>query len=75
MFSNWLVQALRLQVVGQEYAISALARAVTLATSGLVQRRRPLAVLLLLGQSGSGKTHLARSFARLAFCDAAKDRP
>ncbi|HMG36881.1 MAG TPA: hypothetical protein VKM94_23310 [Blastocatellia bacterium] len=69
MFSNSLVQALQQQVVGQQYSISALARAVTLATLGLVQRRRPLAVLLLLGQSGSGKNHVARSFARLALGD------
>ena len=61
------MQALQEQVVGQEYAIAALTRAVTLA---LADRRysdssRPLAALLFAGPIGSGKMHVAQALAQV----------
>src|SRR5262245_42220516 len=67
VFSSRLMQALQEQVVGQEYAVAALARAVTLA---LADRRysdssRPLAALLFAGPIGSGKMHVAQALAQV----------
>jgi ATP-dependent Clp protease ATP-binding subunit ClpC len=65
VFSNHLMDALQGQIVGQDYAVTALTRAVTLALAGRRHSRRPLAVLLFVGPSGSGKTHVAQSLARV----------
>jgi ATP-dependent Clp protease ATP-binding subunit ClpA len=67
VFSSYLMQAIRGQVVGREYAVAALVRAVTLA---LANRRysdssRPLATLLFAGPTGSGKMHVAQALARV----------
>ena len=67
VFSSYLMQALQGQVVGREYAVAALVRAVTLA---LANRRysdssRPLATLLFAGPTGSGKMHVAQALARV----------
>lgn len=67
VLSSYLMQALQGQVVGREYAIAALTRAVTLA---LASRRysdngRPLATLLFAGPTGSGKMHVAQALARI----------
>ncbi|HZS10434.1 MAG TPA: AAA family ATPase [Blastocatellia bacterium] len=64
LFSNYLKQALREQVVGHEYAITSVTRAVTLALSRRRELHHPLVTLLFIGPSGSGKTHLARALAR-----------
>jgi ATP-dependent Clp protease ATP-binding subunit ClpC len=74
VFSSYLMQALQEQVVGQEYAIAALTRAVTLA---LTYRRhdnanRPLAVLLFAGPTGSGKIYVAQSLAHVLLGDKRK---
>jgi ATP-dependent Clp protease ATP-binding subunit ClpA len=63
--SNLLMQSIQQHVVGQEYAVAALARAATLAMAGVARSDGPLAVLLFLGPAGSSKTHVARSFARV----------
>src|SRR5262245_39244371 len=67
VFSSYLMHALQGQVVGREYAVAALTRAVTLA---LASRRhsdssRPLASLLFAGPTGSGKMHVAQALARV----------
>ena len=67
VFSSYLMQALQGHVVGREYAVAALVRAVTLA---LANRRysdssRPLATLLFAGPTGSGKMHVAQALARV----------
>jgi ATP-dependent Clp protease ATP-binding subunit ClpA len=61
------MQALQEQVVGQEYAVAALTQSVTLAFSGVRDYNRPLAVLLFLGPTGSGKTRVAQALARVLF--------
>jgi ATP-dependent Clp protease ATP-binding subunit ClpC len=65
VFSNFVMQALQEQTVGQEYAVGALTRAVTLALAGLRRRGDVLGVLLFIGAASSGKTHMARTLARV----------
>jgi ATP-dependent Clp protease ATP-binding subunit ClpA len=69
VFSSYLMQALQEQLIGQEYAVTALTRVVTLALSGLRHDSRPLAVLLFMGPTGSGKTHAAQSLSRVLLGD------
>jgi len=59
------MQALQEQTVGQEYAVAALTRAVTLALAGLRRPGNVLGVLLFFGPASSGKTHMARLLSRL----------
>lgn len=65
VFSNFVMQALQEQTVGQEYAVATLTRAVTLALAGLRRRGDVLGVLLFIGAASSGKTHMARTLARV----------
>src|SRR5215469_9233205 len=69
VFSQSLMQALHEEVVGQEYAITALTRAVTLALAGMRNPNRPLSVLAFVGPTGSGKTYVAQSLARVLLAD------
>jgi ATP-dependent Clp protease ATP-binding subunit ClpA len=69
VFSQHLLDALRQQVVGQEYAVAALTRAVTLALTRMRPQNRPVAALIFAGPTGSGKTHVARSLAQVMFGD------
>src|SRR5262245_56889139 len=68
-FSHYLLNALRQEIVGQEYAVAALTRAVTLALTRMRAPNRPVAALIFAGPTGSGKTHVARSLARVLFGD------
>ncbi len=54
-------------VIGQETAVAAVARAVRRAAAGLGSPGRPLANLLFLGRTGTGKTLLAKTLARELF--------
>src|SRR5262249_5202663 len=67
VFSSHLMQALQEQVAGQEYAIAALTRAVTLALADgrYSDSSRPLAALLFAGPIGSGKMHVARALSQV----------
>jgi ATP-dependent Clp protease ATP-binding subunit ClpC len=65
VFSNHVMQALQDQTVGQEYAVATLTRAVTLAVAGLRRRGDLLGALLFIGPASSGKTHMARTLARV----------
>jgi len=60
---------LRLRVVGQDEAISAVANAVRRARAGLQDRNRPIGSFLFLGPTGVGKTELARALAEFLFDD------
>ena len=51
-------------VVGQEAALAVVSRAVQRAAAGLGDGRRPLASLLFVGRTGTGKTELARALAK-----------
>jgi len=59
-----LEQRLAREIVGQERAVAAVARAVERAAAGLAASGRPLANLLFLGRTGTGKTALAEALAR-----------
>lgn len=65
VYSNFLMRALEEQTVGQEYAVAAVTRAVILALAGMRRRSDVLGVLLFIGPPGSGKTHMARTLARV----------
>ena len=64
-----LEQALRRRIVGQDEAVSAAARAIRRARTGLRDARRPLASFLFLGPSGVGKTELCRALAETVYGD------
>lgn len=57
--------ALEREVVGQPRAVSAVTRTLTVALSGLHNPASPLGIYLFVGPSGTGKTHLARSVAKV----------
>ncbi len=60
-------EVLRQQVVGQEEAISAVAKAIRCSRAGLSDPRRPQASFLFLGPSGVGKTQLCKTLAKELF--------
>jgi len=59
--------ALHARVIGQEEAISAIAKAVRRARAGLKDPKRPIGVFIFLGPTGVGKTYLARMLAEFMF--------
>ncbi|USS90753.1 ATP-dependent Clp protease ATP-binding subunit [Fructilactobacillus carniphilus] len=54
-------------VIGQDQAVSAVARAVRRARSGLKDPNRPIGSFLFLGPTGVGKTELAKQLAATMF--------
>ncbi|MHC4923069.1 MAG: ATP-dependent Clp protease ATP-binding subunit [Planctomycetota bacterium] len=54
-------------VVGQDTAVSAIARAVRRSRSGLKDPRRPMGSFIFLGPTGVGKTLLAKALAKFMF--------
>lgn len=60
---------LRKRVVGQDEALSAIAKAVRRSRGGLQDPNRPLGSFLMLGPSGVGKTELAKALAEFMFDD------
>ena len=58
---------LRKRVVGQDEAISAVARAIRRSRAGLKDPKRPIGSFLFLGPTGVGKTELARALAAELF--------
>lgn len=59
--------ALHDRVVGQEEAITAIAKAVRRARAGLKNPRRPIGTFIFLGPTGVGKTLLAKTLAEFLF--------
>ncbi|HET8628796.1 MAG TPA: AAA family ATPase, partial [Thermomicrobiales bacterium] len=57
------------RVVGQNEAIVAVANAIRRARAGLQDPNRPLGSFIFLGQTGVGKTELARALAEFLFDD------
>ena len=62
-------EALHGRVIGQEQAITAIARAVRRSRAGLKDPRRPIGSFVFLGPTGVGKTLLARALAQFMFGD------
>ena len=60
-------QFLRDRVIGQDEAISAVAKAVRRARAGLKNPKRPIGVFMFLGPTGVGKTYLAETLAEFMF--------
>lgn len=60
---------LRMRVVGQDDAISAVANAVRRSRAGISDPNRPLGSFIFLGPTGVGKTELARALAEFLFDD------
>lgn len=58
---------LKKSVVGQNEAISAVAKAIRRGRSGVASARRPIGSFLFMGPTGVGKTELARVIAREVF--------
>ncbi|MBS5752604.1 MAG: ATP-dependent Clp protease ATP-binding subunit [Veillonella parvula] len=64
-----LEEELHKRVVGQDEAITAVAKAVRRARAGLKDPKRPIGSFLFLGPTGVGKTELARALASSLFGD------
>src|ERR1051325_9547624 len=58
---------LRLRIINQARAISALSRAIRRSRAGLKNPNRPVGSFLFLGPTGVGKTEVARSLAEFLF--------
>lgn len=62
-------EGLKARVVGQDEAVSAVAKAVRRARAGLKDPHRPLGSFLFLGPTGVGKTELTKALAAFLFDD------
>ncbi|HEV7125950.1 MAG TPA: AAA family ATPase, partial [Ktedonobacterales bacterium] len=63
----YLEDDLRKRVIGQDEAITAVARAIRRSRAGLKDPKRPIGSFLFLGPTGVGKTELARALAATLF--------
>ncbi|HAM40959.1 MAG TPA: hypothetical protein DDX89_03135 [Candidatus Omnitrophica bacterium] len=57
------------RIIGQEEAITAIARAIRRSRAGIKDPRRPIGSFVFLGPTGVGKTLLARALAEFLFGD------
>ena len=64
-----LEDELHKRVIGQDDAVTAVAKAVRRARAGLKDPKRPIGSFLFLGPTGVGKTELARALASSLFGD------
>jgi len=64
-----LEEALHRRVIGQDEAVSAVARAIRRARAGLKDPNRPIGSFIFLGPTGVGKTELTRALAEAMFGD------
>ena len=62
-----LERVLHQRVIGQEEAVSAVAKAIRRARSGLKDPNRPIGSFMFLGPTGVGKTELAKALAEAMF--------
>src|SRR5687767_12239349 len=62
---------LRKRVIGQDEAVTAVARSIRRSRAGLKDPNRPIGSFIFSGPTGVGKTELARALARFLFADPA----
>ncbi|MGQ0704198.1 MAG: ATP-dependent Clp protease ATP-binding subunit [Gemmatimonadales bacterium] len=62
-------EELHLMVIGQDEAISTVARAIRRSRAGLKDPNRPIGSFVFSGPTGVGKTELARALAKFLFAD------
>ena len=62
-----LEQELKKEIIGQDAAVSAIARAVRRGRTGLKNPNRPIGSFIFLGPTGVGKTELCKALARQLF--------
>jgi ATP-dependent Clp protease ATP-binding subunit ClpC len=62
-------QEIHESVIGQDEAITAVARAIRRSRAGLKDPNRPIGSFIFSGPTGVGKTELARSLAKFLFAD------
>ena len=60
---------LKVRIIGQDEAVTAVANAVRRARAGLQDLNRPIGSFIFLGPTGVGKTELARALAEFMFDD------
>lgn len=64
MFSDLIKSALEKEVVGQPRAVNTIVRGVTRLMSGMMPRERQLCAYMLMGPTGTGKSHIVHTLAR-----------
>jgi len=62
-----LKEKLEERIIGQSYALEAIAQSVRTARAGLIDPRKPVGVFMLVGPSGVGKTETAIALADLLY--------
>ncbi len=62
-----LEERLRRRVIGQDEAVSAVARAIRRSRAGMKDENRPIGSFLFMGPTGVGKTELAKALAAAMF--------
>lgn len=62
-------EELHKRIIGQDEAITAIARAVRRSRAGIKNPKRPIGSFIFLGPTGVGKTHLGRVLAEFMFGD------
>ncbi len=66
---NRMEEILHKRVIGQDEAVSAVAKAIKRARAGLKDPKRPIGSFLFLGPTGVGKTELCKALAEAMFDD------
>jgi len=64
-----LEENLHKRIIGQNEAVSAVARAIRRARAGLAESGKPIGSFIFVGPSGVGKTDLAKALAEIMFGD------
>src|SRR3989442_7595793 len=67
--AEYLREQLMNEVIGQQKAVDAVVRAVVVADLGICDPRRPLGTFLFLGPTGTGKSQIGRSLAKVLHGD------
>lgn len=62
-------ESLRREIIGQDEAIEAVVRAVTVAMLGVTDPKHPLGTFLFMGPTGTGKSAMARALAKVLHGD------